>query len=278
MTPAAALHVTRVAGLATVQDLGRPGHMHEGVPPSGALAPELLARANLAAGNAASAAGIEVIGAMTLVAREASVTVATEDGAARVLEVGDSLAVAPAAGARVRYLAVRGGIDVPVVLGSRSTLLVAAFGGFEGRALRRGDALPVGSEASSAALPSALPSAHPPLDFDRPIRVVLGPDLARFAESAPETLLSSAFTLAPSSDRTGANLVGPALARRPNDEPRSSPMVAGAIEVTGRGDAIVLGPDHPTTGGYPILAVVVGADRGLFHARQPGVLVRFSRV
>jgi biotin-dependent carboxylase-like uncharacterized protein len=273
MTPAA-LHVARVAGLATVQDLGRTGHMHEGVPPSGALAPELLARANLAAGNAAGAAAIEVIGAMTLIAREGSVTVATDDGTVRALEAGESLAIAPSAGARVRYLAVRGGIDVPVVLGSRSTLLVAAFGGFEGRALRRGDSLPVGSEAPSA----ASPSAHPPLDFDRPIRLVLGPDLARFAESVPETLLSSAFMLAPSSDRTGANLVGPALARRPNDDARSSPMVAGAIEVTGKGDAIVLGPDHPTTGGYPILAVVVTADRGLFHARQPGVLVRFTRV
>jgi allophanate hydrolase subunit 2 len=211
---------------------------------------------------------------MTLLARETRVTVATDDGALHALEAGASLAITPPAGARVRYLAVRGGIDVPLVLGSRSTLLVAAFGGFEGRALRRGDVLPVGADAPSA----AFGSAHPPLDFDRPIRVVLGPDLARFADSAPETLLSSAFMLAPSSDRTGANLIGPALARKPNDEPRSSPMVAGAIEVTGRGDAIVLGPDHPTTGGYPILAVVLSADRGLFHARQPGVLVRFMRV
>jgi biotin-dependent carboxylase-like uncharacterized protein len=268
-----AIHVGRVAGLATVQDLGRPGHMHEGIPPGGALVPELLARANLAVGNEPGAAAIEIAGTITLVARDGHATLATDDGAVRTIEGGESLAVAPSKGIRVRYVAIRGGIDVPVVLGARATLLVASLGGFEGRALRRGDALPIGEAKPSA----PFHAIHSPLDLERPIRIVLGPDLARFADSAPDALLSSTFMLAPSSDRTGANLIGAALARKPNDETRSSAMVFGAIEVTGRGDAIVLGPDHPTTGGYPILAVIVKADRGLFHARAPGVLVHFTR-
>jgi biotin-dependent carboxylase-like uncharacterized protein len=264
--------MARVAGLATVQDLGRPGHMHEGVPPGGALVPELLVRANLAAGNEEGAAAIELFGAMTLTAR-ADVSVATDDGEVHAMSEGETLVIAPSRATRVRYVAVRGGVEVPRVLGSRSTLLLAGVGGFEGRALRRGDVLDVGAHAPGA--PS--PRPHAPLDLDVRVRVVLGPDLQRFAGTAPETLLTSEYTLAPSSDRTGANLVGPALRRQTRDDARSSPMVAGAIEVTGGGEAIVLGPDHPTTGGYPILAVIVNADRGLFHSRPAGVPVRFTR-
>jgi biotin-dependent carboxylase-like uncharacterized protein len=268
-----AIEIARVAGLATVQDGGRPGHMHEGVPPGGAIVPELLARANAAVGNAPSAAAIEVFGAMAIVAR-GDVVVATDEGVPTRLHDGERLDVPAAAELRVRYVTVRAAFAVPSLLGGRGTLLAARFGGFEGRLLRRGDVVPVGDDVVGDA--SAVTAA--PLDLASPIRIVLGPDLARFDAGAGLVLTSSVFHLTPSSNRTGARLTGPALARCDADGGASAPMVAGAIEVPASGEPIVLGPDHPTTGGYPVIATIVRADLGRFHARRPGAPVVFRPV
>jgi biotin-dependent carboxylase-like uncharacterized protein len=262
------LLVTRAAGLATVQDGGRPGHMHEGVPPGGAMVPELLARANAAAGNAWGEAALEVFGAVELTAT-GEVTVAADDGRAVPLADGERWSLA-CGGARVRYLAVRGGLDVPAMLGGRGTLLAAGLGGVEGRALRRGDSLPVG----------ASPAAHPPLppapDPSASVRVVPGPDLGSAPEGALERLLSSTFTVDARSDRVGIRLAGPALGRAAHEPGPSGPMVRGAVQLPPDGLPIVLGPDHPTTGGYPVIAVVARADLGLLGARPLGAPVRFA--
>jgi biotin-dependent carboxylase-like uncharacterized protein len=250
-----------------VQDAGRPGHMHEGVPPGGALVPELLARANVAARNAPGAAAIESFGALSLEAREDAL-VAFDDGKARPLSAGTSLTIA-SDGARVRYVAVRGGIDVPELLGGRGTLLVASLGGHEGRALRRGDVLHAGD---APAVDTAMPSAP---DLVAAVRVVPGPDRDRFPDEALEVLLSSSFVVDARSDRVGVRLVGPALPRLGSDSGASSPMVRGAIQVPPSGMAVVLGPDHPTTGGYPVLATVIAKDFGSLAARPPGTRVRF---
>lgn len=263
-----ALLVTRVAGVATVQDGGRPGHMHEGVPPGGALVPELLARANAAVRNPAGTAAIESFGTITLEART-DVLVASDDGAVRALAAGASLTVA-CDGARVRYVALRGGIDVPDLLGGRGTLLVAALGGHEGRALRRGDLLAPGISPGVDVLP--LPAAA---DVTAAVRVVPGPDRQRFSDEVLDLLVSSSFVVEARSDRVGIRLSGPALTRVGNDSGVSSPMVRGAIQVPPSGMPIVLGPDHPTTGGYPVLATVITADFGSLAARPPGARVRF---
>jgi biotin-dependent carboxylase-like uncharacterized protein len=270
------LEIARVAGVATVQDAGRPGRMHEGIPPGGALVPELLARANESAGNAHDAAVIELTGSIAITARGASVTLATDDGVVHAIADGATVSLDASRAHRLRYVAARGGIDVPRVLGGRGTLLVASLGGHEGRALRRGDRLAIGEGAPHPASSTDRP-AIATLDLTAPIRVVLGPDLARFAADAVHVLTHEPFALSASSDRTGSRLTGPRLARLDADGALSAPMVAGAIEVTAAGDAIVLGPDHPTTGGYPILAVVVRADLGRFHARPIGVPVHFIR-
>jgi allophanate hydrolase subunit 2 len=250
-----------------VQDGGRPGHMHEGVPPGGALVPELLARANVGARNAPGAAAIEAYGTLVLEAQD-DVLVALDDGTARTLPAGASLTVA-CEGARVRYVAVRGGIDVPELLDGRGTLLVASLGGHEGRALRRGDALRAND---SPGLDAAMPSAP---DLAATIRIVPGPDRGRFPEEALELLLSSSFLVDARSDRVGVRLTGPALPRLGSDSGPSSPMVRGAIQVPPSGMAVVLGPDHPTTGGYPVLATVIARDFGSLAARPPGARVRF---
>jgi allophanate hydrolase subunit 2 len=270
---AGAIEVVRLAGLATVQDGGRPGRMHEGVPPGGALAPELLAAANRAAHNPDHTPAIEVFGALTVAARGGDVVVAGDNGSPQRLAVDATFDLLPGP-LRVHYLAVSGGLCVPRVLGGYGTLLGAGFGGHEGRALRRGDLLGVGvaKPRSSHALTPAM------LDTSTPIRVVLGPDLARFEDGACDALLTSGFTVAPASDRTGTRLVGPLLRRRDRDSGVSGPMVRGAIEVPLSGDPIVLGPDHPTTGGYPVLAVLARADWGRFFARPLGSTVRFQAI
>jgi allophanate hydrolase subunit 2 len=270
------LEVRTLHGFATVQDGGRPGHMHEGVPPGGALVPELLARANDAVGNAHGEAGIELVGAMALVA-DARLEVATCDGEARVLEAGDALEIAPVGrdGACVRYVAVRGGIDVPRVLGGHGTLVVAALGGHEGRPLRKGDRLRVGHA------PALRMRSPCPPDLLGPIEVVLGPDEDRFHPGARDALLGGPFVVQPRRDRMGMRLAGPLLERADRDAGFSAPMVRGAIQVPassparGPHEIIVLGPDHPTTGGYPVLATVVGASLGSLFARPVGFPVRF---
>ncbi len=263
-----AIEIARVAGFATIQDRGRPGWMHEGVPPGGALVPELLDRANRAAGNGArDVAGIELVGSIVIAARGGSVVLGTEDGERRLLGDGERATVEGRRGMRVRYLAVGGGVEVERVLGGRGTLVVAGFGGFEGRGLRRGDRVGVGGEGGG----------DDGGEDASAIRVVTGPDLDRFAPAALDLLFTETFTISPSSNRTGTRLVGhrlPVLAAAADSV--STPRVAGAIEVPPSGEPLVLGPDHPTTGGYPVLGVVARAALGRFHARAIGAAVRFS--
>ncbi len=262
------IEVVAVAGLVTVQDGGRPGRLHEGVPPGGALVPELLARANAGARNAAGDAGLEVFGSVRLVAR-GPVLVATDAGDdARLLSPGDELTVT-CAGARVRYVALRGGADVPLVLGGRGTLLAAGFGGLEGRALRRGDRVAAGRAVERGQAPPPRP------DLATALRAVPGPDLERFGPGALEVLAGGAWEVSARSDRTGVRLRGPAILRAGDDAAVSAPMVRGAVQVPASGEPIVLGPDHPTTGGYPVVATVVTADVGALMARPAGAIVRF---
>jgi biotin-dependent carboxylase-like uncharacterized protein len=262
------IELARVTGLATVQDGGRPGHMHEGVPHGGALVPELLARANAAAQNGPGEAAIEAFGPIALVAK-IPVVLGLDDGEDRALAPGERIDLGPPVGARVRYVAVRGAFDVPRVLGSRSTLLLAGIGGHEGRALKKGDVLRVGDAVPEDPV---LPEG----DDAGAIRVVPGPDLAWFAPGALERLFGSSFTISPASDRTGTRLEGPPIPRVGGDEHPSAPMIRGAIEVTVEGRAIVLGPDHPTTGGYPVIACVIARDFGRIMRIPVGGLVRFT--
>jgi biotin-dependent carboxylase-like uncharacterized protein len=266
----AAVEVVAVSGLAVIQDGGRPGRMHEGVPPGGALVPEQLARANAAARNAQGEAAIEVVGSIVLRA-QAPVVVACDEGDPVELRPGDSWtsASAPRHGL-MRYVALRGGVDVPLVLGGRGTLLVAGLGGLEGRPLRRGDVLAAGD-----APPREEPPPPPP-DLDGPVRVILGPDVDRFEARAVDVLLGEPFAIGARRDRVGIRLAGPTLPRTGDDISASAPMVRGAIQVPASGEAIVLGPDHPTTGGYPVLATVASASLGALAARPVGALVRFA--
>jgi len=250
------VRVTSVAGLVTVQDLGRPGFMHQGVPPGGALVPAFLRAANGALGNPEGAAALEVLGRVVLEAADEA-RLATEDGQVVRLRAGETFAVEPRADRRVRYLAVEGGLDVPLMMGSRSTLVVAGIGGLGGRGLRRGDEL-------GARAPSGGEAISRELAFGDEIAVEPGPDGDGLAG---EYLLDAA------SNRVGSRLVGRAIVAKALDG--SVPLVRGAIEVPPDGMPIVLGPEHPTTGGYPVVGVIRDEDLDRFFAMPVGSRVRF---
>lgn len=261
-----ALVIERIGPGVTVQAGERAGHMHEGVPPGGALVPELLVAANASVGNSPDAPAIEIPLHAARFRAEGDVLVSV-DGEPRLLRDGDVLEVSSTHEA-VRYVAVSGGVRVPRVLGGQGTLLVARLGGLDGRMLRKGDRL----EASDPA--HAPNEANAPAPDDAPIRLVLGPD--DFPGEALDALLTSAFTVSPATNRVGMRLDGMRLPNVPGDRPFSAPMVRGALQVTHDGSVIVLGPDHPTTGGYPVIACVVSADWGRLARRRPGSEVRFA--
>jgi allophanate hydrolase subunit 2 len=234
------IEIVRAIGLCTVQGLPQPGGLHLGIPPAGALVPDLLVGANRAVRNPDDARAIEVQG--QLVAR-------TPDGEV-VIENGQR---------RCAYLAVRGGIA------ERAALTCAELG----RILRAGDRVPL------ADLPPVdeLPLVFSPHDT---IRIIPGPDLDGFAPDALEQLVAAPYRISPTSDRLGTRLEGTTIARNPAYRPRSRPMTLGAIEVPPDGQPIVLGPEHPATGGYPLIAVIAAADIGAFHAIRLGGHVRFA--
>lgn len=267
-----ALEIAALAGPAWIQDGGRRGRRHQGIPPGGALVPELLAAANAACGNAAEAPAIERFGPLTLVARGGPAVLGVDGGRVELRE-GQSLALPPPQPARVGYVAAAGGLAAPSVLGGCGLLLVASVGGHFGRPLHRGDRLPLGAAAPAE---QCIAHAPAPLDLDRPVRLLPGPDHDAFAPEALALLLGTAWRISAASDRTGIRLEGPALPRASGDRGLSMPMVAGAIQVPAGGAPIVLGPDHPTTGGYPVIATVISADRGTLAARRPGATVRFA--
>jgi KipI family sensor histidine kinase inhibitor len=263
------LAVIAAPACATVQDRGREGQLGRGIPPSGPLDRETFAAANAAVGNRADAAAIEVpLGTLEVEARGGEVLASIDGEPAVRLADGERLRVATSDRA-VRYLAVRGGIAVPRVLGSRATLLAAGIGGHLGRPLRRRDVLAVGDhEATEPARP--LPARD-----EEALAVDPGPHLDRFPPGAYAALLETPWTVSRLGDRVGVRLEGGRIPREGPDLALPVPMIRGAVEITTDGTPIVLGPDHPTTGGYPVLAVLRASAQSALARRKPGDAVRF---
>lgn len=284
MTPAA-IEVLRAGPLSTVQDLGRPGFAHLGVGASGAADPGALALANRVAGNDVSAAGIEMtLGGLAV--RFLADAVVALAGAACDAQAGEApvpmgTAVAVAAGTVLRvgsparglrtYLAVRGGVDVLPILGSRSTDTLSGLGPSP---LRRGMRLGLGSAGSWAE--AAVP---PPgrLEDAPSLAVLPGPRDGWFTDEAMRRLLDEPFTVTARSDRVGLRLDGPVLSRAHDGELPPEPVVTGALQVPPSGGPILFLADHPVTGGYPVIAVVTTADIGTAAQLRPGRRLRFHR-
>ncbi len=257
---------------ATVQDLGRRDQVGRGLPPSGPLDTETFAMAHRALGNSPSAAALEIpLGRAEFMAQEPTWVSIDGDRPIRV-EVGESLSV-PACERAVRYLAVAGGFHVPVVAGSRGTLAVARLGGYEGRGVRRGDVLPVGS--TSGLLPPDAALSLLKRDDDAVLVVDPGPELDLLPPRALEVLLALTWRISRLGDRVGVRLEGERIPRDGGDFSAPRPMVRGAIQVSTDGTPIVLGPDHPTTGGYPVLAVLRASSQAKLARLRPGAELRF---
>ncbi|SPF01097.1 biotin-dependent carboxyltransferase family protein [Streptomyces sp. MA5143a] len=282
-----ALAVVRAGALTTVQDRGRPGHAHLGVPRSGALDGPAAALVNRLVGNAPEAAVLETTLDGCSVRPRATVTVAvggapcpvTVDGrpaawGAPVRVPGGALLDIGAARAGVRgYLAVSGGVTVEPVLGSRSTDLLSGLGP---PPLTDGTVLPLGRPTGPHAYVDAVPYPAPPSELV--LRVTLGPRHDWFTDSALTTLAARPYTVSSASNRIGLRTEGPALDRaRPGELP-SEGMVLGAVQVPPDGRPVVFLADHPTTGGYPVIAVVDPADLPAAAQATPGTPVRFIAV
>jgi biotin-dependent carboxylase-like uncharacterized protein len=272
------IEVLRIGGLASIQDLGRPGWAHLGVGRSGAADRGALRLANRLVGNRVGAAAIEItLGDFSFVAHHAATIALTGAAAPSTLDWGTAVTVGPgtlieigrpAIGLR-SYLAVRGGFDAAPVLGSRST---DALGGLGPAPLRPSTRLEIGGEVESevsgeAAVPRPRPSE---------LRLIAGPRADWFADDALGTLTGSSWTVRSDSNRIGIRLDGPALTRRQLGELATEATVPGAVQVPPDGRPILLGPDAPVTGGYPVIGVLAGYALDGAGQLRPGDQVRFA--
>jgi biotin-dependent carboxylase-like uncharacterized protein len=297
------IEVVRAGVLATVQDLGRTGYRRFGVCMSGALDPLSLYVGNRLVGNRSDAAGIEfTLGNATLrfhvnglIALTGADCRATLDGvpvhAWRAIPVqrGQTLTLRVAQGGVRAYLCVAGGIDVPEMMGSRSTDLKAGFGGFEGRPLKDGDrlaVLPADTTYAPDISGDAVAVKAARWTFDRVhgdtpvIRVLPGPEYDDFTGDAQAAFWASDWTLTPNSNRMGFRLQGPELKRKKqrSGDLLSHGVVPGVIQVPPSGQPIVLMADAQTTGGYPKIGTVILADQWRLAQIPLGTRVRFERV
>jgi biotin-dependent carboxylase-like uncharacterized protein len=278
------LTVLAAGPLATVQDRGRPGLGSIGVTRSGAADRAAADLANRLVGNDASAAVLEVTAGGLRVRAERTLLVAVTGAPAPVTvdgRAGPSHAPFPLARGQVltlglpsvglrSYLAVRGGIDVPVVLGSRSTDTLSGLGSAP---IAPGDRLPVGALAAEEPIVDVAAVAAP---SSRPVLGVLpGPRRDRLVPDAWAALLREPWTVTADSNRVGLRLSGSVLARARTDELPSEGLVPGAVQVPPDGAPVLFLADHPVTGGYPVLAVVRTADLPAAAQLRPGDVVRF---
>lgn len=291
--------IKRRAPQTMVQDLGRVGYQRFGVPVAGAVDSPALRAANLLVGNAAGAAALECTIAGPVVLRALRTTAVSITGAdlgavldsvgeprrpvtpwsSTLVRRGDVLRfTARKVGARA-YLALAGGLDVPRVLGSRATYLTSALGGFHGRSLQPGDILRVLAPAKTISTGRQWPEEFIPTYAQQvSLRVIFGPQDDYFTEKGRQTLLSSTYEMASSSDRMGCRLAGPGLEHSKANEIVSDGMMLGGVQVPPDGQPIVMLADRATAGGYPKIATVAGVDIPKLGQLMPGAQVRFEAV
>lgn len=282
----------------TVQDLGRVGFQAQGIPVSGAADPVALRAANIVVGNAEGTAGLEIVlVGPTLEVQGGSVRVAVAGGAATIevmsadgaasrqvpalhsvrLKEGERFRIGPIAGSAVACLAIEGGIALPPFLGSLSTYTRGGFGGFDGRALRDGDLIPLVRAQSDERTDMRIEN-FPLIPPTAPIRVVLGPQDDYFTDEALAMFLSAAYVVTREADRMGLRLDGPKLTHSKGANIVSDGIAPGAIQVPGNGLPIVLLADRQSAGGYPKIATVISADIPALGRVTPGHTLHFTAV
>ena len=275
----------------TVQDLGRTGQMRYGIPPSGPVDRFAFVLANRLVGNADTAAALECTligprfeitdaGAIAITGAEMPVTVNGRSAAGWstiAVKAGDVVKLGPARTGVRSYVGVAGGLDVPLVLGSRSTYLRGRVGGVKGRALRKGDELRV--FPSGPVEPRRVePRAIPDYTGEPTVRAVLGPQADRFTAEGLEALFGGRYEVLPQSDRMGSRLRGPRIAHARGHDIVSDGIALGSIQVPGDGQPIVLLVDRQSTGGYTKAATICSFDIWRVGQARPGQSLRFHQI
>lgn len=274
----------------TVQDLGRHGRQCEGVPESGAMDTVAARIANLLVGNEENAALLEstLAGPALLFSNAATVALgggdfgATLDGEpvapwhAFPVRPGATLALGNARSGCRAYIAIAGGIDVPIVLGSRSTCTLARFGGFEGRHLRAGDTFRV-HETPLPNVRRALTASLRPVHGST-VRLIAGEHQALLDDASRGALFGDALRVSSRSDRMGYRLAGAAPRLRAPIELLSTGVTSGTLQLPPGGEPILLMADHQTTGGYPVLGHVASVDLGAVAQLRPGDPIQFAEI
>ncbi len=287
-----AIRVLSPGLLTTVQDAGRRSFRSLGVPLGGAADQRSYVTANLLVGNNAGAAALEatLLGPALEFTAECAFAVTGADLGAQLngaelplyrcnlARRGDILAFAARRSGCRAYIAFAGGIDVPMVMGSRSTCLAAAFGGYNGRALAAGDRLQL---AGAATLPGALLGRRAPENCFAGVatlRAIAGPQSDCFSAADYRSFFTTQYTLSASSDRMGCRLRGAALKPAGGGNIVSDAVCAGAVQVPGDGQPVLLLADCQTTGGYPKIACVVSVEIPRAAQCAPGDKVRFEQI
>lgn len=289
--------------LTTVQDTGRFGHQAAGIPEAGAMDRASLALANGLVGNPADAAALELtaFGGTFEFDGEGIIALTGADmrpflngnrmpvNNAVPVKAGDRLELSAASQGMRAYLAVSGGIDVPIVLGSRSTDLKSRLGGLDGRKLRAGDVLESGSRPQAAVefaevqgtpcepVLQRLAKVTDPEGVTW-IRFLFGPQDVMFAEDAKKTFMDSIYTLSAACDRMGYRLEGAAVLSLNGTDILSEGICFGSIQVPANGQPIVMMADHQTTGGYAKIGTVLSEDLPLLAQLGPGKRIHFVPV
>ena len=277
--------------LTTVQDLGRPGFGPWGVSPSGAADPVALRLANLLLENPPQTAVLEMtlLGGTFLFPEGATIALTgadfspCADGRAiemwtpQALRPGAKLVLGPTKNYARCYLAISGGLGVAPSLGSAATHLMSGLGGFEGRALRKGDILPLGRHKKNIAFKKVSQAVLLHLKPRKKIRVTDGPQSTSFSDEARKTFFSASFRVSEASDRLGIRLEGPQIPAAGSAEMITEGVTLGAVQMTPSGQPIILGVEQQTTGGYPKIANVIGADLHRLGQLRPRDEIRFER-
>ena len=278
-----AIDVVKAGPLTTVQDGGRIGFAHLAVPRSGALDAPAWRLANRLVGNPPHAAALETtVSGPALRPRDACHIAVTGAwcpvlvdgrpgpwGVPFLVRPGQTVEIGTATRGLRSYVALSGGLAVDRILDSRSTDLLSGLGPAP---LRDGDLLPLGQEEEPPAVIDYAPYPPPPTELL--LRVLLGPRHDWFSDEALAMLSSATYTVAPASNRIALRLDGPSLRRNHNAELPSEAVVTGAVEVPPDGRPLIFLNDHPTTAGYPVIAVVVPEDLASCAQVRPGAAVR----
>jgi antagonist of KipI len=272
----------------TVQDLGRAGLRSAGVPLGGGADSLALATANMLVGNSDGDAALQCMLSGPKIRFESDTLVAVcgarADGVphwtAFHVPAGEVLSLSKLSEGVYAYLAIAGGIDVPVVLGSRGTDIRVGWGGFEGRALRAGDTLKIGTPPCRGSTAGRRVNGAWRVDYEpwypkaSPIRIVKGPEWNEF----DPMWTAGVYRVTPNSDAMGVRLAGAALKRNREGDMQSAPVIPGTIQVPRDGQPIVMLANAQTLGGYPRLANVISADLHRVAQSAPGTDLRFAEI